>query len=108
MKIIHIIRDIKTVFTIHNLRYQGVYPKSVLSDLLDLSEQYYHMDALEFYGDVSYLKGGLAFADCLTTVSSTYASEIQTPYYGEKLDGFLRKRGADLQGIVNGIDNDSL
>ncbi|WP_277584259.1 glycogen synthase GlgA [Psychrobacillus antarcticus] len=100
-------QGIKTVFTIHNLRYQGVYPKSVLSDLLDLSESYFHMDALEFYGDVSYLKGGLAFADCLTTVSSTYAKEIQSAYYGEKLDGFLRKRGANLLGIVNGIDNNS-
>lgn len=100
-------RGIKTVFTIHNLRYQGVYPKSVLSDLLGLSEQYDHINALEFYGNISYLKGGLAFADCITTVSSTYASEIRTPYYGEKLDGFLRKRGNDLQGIVNGIDNNS-
>ncbi|MEK4486187.1 glycogen synthase GlgA [Psychrobacillus sp. FSL H8-0484] len=100
-------QGIKTVFTIHNLRYQGVYPKSVLSDLLNLSELYFHMDALEFYGDVSYLKGGLAFADRVTTVSSTYASEIQSPFYGERLDGFLRKRGAELQGIVNGIDNDS-
>ncbi|SDM58857.1 starch synthase [Psychrobacillus sp. OK028] len=100
-------QGIKTVFTIHNLRYQGVYPKAVLSDLLDLSELYFHMDALEFYGGVSYLKGGLAFADCVTTVSSTYADEIQTPYYGERLDGFLRKRGAVLHGIVNGIDNES-
>lgn len=99
-------QGLKTVFTIHNLRYQGVYPKTVLSDLLDLDDQYYHIDALEFYGSISYLKGGLAFADCLTTVSSTYASEIQTSYYGEKLDGFLRKRGANLQGIINGIDND--
>ena len=99
--------DIKTVFTIHNLRYQGVYPKSVLSDLLDLSEQYFHVDGLEFYGNVSYLKGGLSFADCLTTVSSTYAHEIQSPYYGEGLDGFLRKRSMDLLGIVNGIDNNS-
>ncbi|PUB13955.1 glycogen synthase GlgA [Paenisporosarcina sp. OV554] len=100
-------QEIKTVFTIHNLRYQGVYPKSVLSDLLNLSDLYFHMDALEFYGNVSYLKGGLAFADCVTTVSATYAEEIQTPYYGEGLDGFLRKKGAKLRGIVNGIDNDS-
>jgi starch synthase len=98
---------IKTVFTIHNLRYQGVYPKSVLSDLLNLSDLYFHMDALEFYGNVSYLKGGLAFADCVTTVSATYASEIQTPHYGEGLDGFLRKKGSKLRGIVNGIDNES-
>jgi len=98
-------KKIKTVFTIHNLRYQGVYPKSVLSDLLDLSELYYHIDGLEFHGNVSYLKAGLAYADCLTTVSETYAEEIQTPYYGENLDGFLRKRGTDLHGIVNGIDD---
>jgi len=100
-------QGIKTLFTIHNLRYQGVYPKSVLFDLLDLNERYFHNDGLEFYGNVSYLKGGLAYADCVTTVSAAYASEIQTPYYGEGLDGFLRKRGADLHGIVNGIDNAS-
>lgn len=98
---------IKTVFTIHNLRYQGIYSKSVLSDLLSLNESYFHIDALEFYGDVSYLKAGLAFADFITTVSKTYALEIQTPYYGERLDGFIRKRSADLRGIVNGIDDKS-
>jgi starch synthase len=99
-------RDIKTVFTIHNLRYQGVYSKSVLYDLLDLSELYFNTDGLEFYGNVSYLKGGLAFSDFLTTVSPTYAKEIQTPYYGENLDGFLRKKQNQLAGIVNGIDAD--
>ncbi|MED1201639.1 glycogen synthase GlgA [Heyndrickxia acidicola] len=99
-------RDIKTVFTIHNLRYQGVYSKSVLYDLLDLSELYFSQDGLEYYGNVSYLKGGLAFSDFLTTVSPTYANEIQTPYYGENLDGFLRKRQNQLLGIVNGIDID--
>lgn len=98
-------RDIQTVFTIHNLRYQGVYPKSVLSDLLDLSELYFHIDGLEFHGNVSYLKAGLAYSDRLTTVSPTYASEIQLPHYGEQLDGFLRKRNGDLQGIINGIDD---
>ncbi|MCH1626878.1 glycogen synthase GlgA [Fredinandcohnia quinoae] len=98
---------IKTVFTIHNLRYQGIYPRSVLGELLDLSERYFHIDCLEFYGNISYLKAGLAFADYLTTVSPTYAEEIQMPYYGENLDGFLRKRGRDLQGIVNGIDQEA-
>ncbi|MFJ8265521.1 glycogen synthase GlgA [Peribacillus asahii] len=97
-------RNVKTVFTIHNLRYQGVFPKSVLSELLDLSELYFHMDALEFYGNVSYLKAGLAFSDYLTTVSPSYAGEIQTGYYGEQLDGFLRKRSNLLQGIINGVD----
>lgn len=97
-------QNIKTVFTIHNLRYQGVYPKSVLAELLDLSELYFHIDGLEFHGNVSYLKAGLAFANYITTVSPTYAQEIQTPYYGENLDGFLRKREGNLLGIVNGID----
>lgn len=98
---------IKTVFTIHNLRYQGVFPRSVLGELLDLSERYFHIDGLEFHGNVSYLKAGLAFADVVTTVSPTYAEEIQTAYYGENLDGFLRKRSGDLRGIINGIDKEA-
>ncbi|WP_409303135.1 glycogen synthase GlgA [Peribacillus sp. SCS-155] len=97
-------KNIKTVFTIHNLRYQGVYPKNVLAELLDLSELYFNVDGLEFYGNVSYLKAGLAYSDYLTTVSPSYASEIQMPYYGENLDGFLRKRSDRLEGILNGID----
>ncbi|WP_419880654.1 glycogen synthase GlgA [Peribacillus sp. B-H-3] len=96
--------NIKTVFTIHNLRYQGVYPKSVLSELLDLSDLYFNIDGLEFNGNVSYMKAGLAFSDILTTVSPSYASEIQTAYYGENMDGFLNKRNDQLFGIVNGID----
>ncbi|MGE8077584.1 glycogen synthase GlgA [Peribacillus loiseleuriae] len=100
-------QGIKTVFTIHNLRYQGVYPKNVLAELLDLSELYFHMDGLEFNGNVSYMKAGLAYADYLTTVSPTYANEIQMPYYGENLDGFLRQRSWNLRGIVNGIDLDT-
>ncbi|MDQ0218879.1 glycogen synthase GlgA [Peribacillus cavernae] len=99
-------QGIKTVFTIHNLRYQGIYPKKVLAELLDLSELYFHIDALEFHGDVSYMKAGLAFSDYLTTVSPTYASEIQMPFYGERLDGFLRKRNQELVGILNGIDHE--
>lgn len=98
---------IKTVFTIHNLRYQGVYPKAVLHDLLGLDDSYFHKEKLEFYGNVSYLKAGLAYADALTTVSPTYADEIQTAYYGERLDGFLGKRAKTLKGIVNGIDDQS-
>lgn len=97
-------QKIKTVFTIHNLQYQGVYPRSVLHDLLDLDDWYFQPNGLEFYGNVSYMKAGLAFADRLSTVSATYAAEIQMPYYGEKLDGFLRWRNHDLHGIVNGID----
>jgi starch synthase len=100
-------KNIRTVFTIHNLRYQGIYPKTVLADLLDLSDLYFSMDGLEFYGNVSYLKAGLAYSDMITTVSPTYAEEIKCPFYGERLDGFLQKRQADLKGIINGIDDES-
>ncbi|MFD4931709.1 glycogen synthase GlgA [Peribacillus butanolivorans] len=97
-------QDIKTVFTIHNLRYQGVYSKTVLAELLDLSELYFNIDGLEFHGNVSYLKAGIAFSNIVTTVSPSYAEEIQTAYYGENLNGFLSKRSGDLRGIINGID----
>ncbi len=96
--------SLQTVFTIHNLQYQGRYSKSVLHELLDLSELYFNPDGLEYYGDVNYLKAGLAFSNRLTTVSPSYAEEIQTFFYGEGLDGFLRKRSPDLVGILNGID----
>ncbi|MBS4173065.1 glycogen synthase GlgA [Bacillus sp. FJAT-49736] len=99
-------KNIKTVFTIHNLRYQGNFSKTVLSDLLDLSELYFHIDGIEYHGNVSYLKAGLAYADYLTTVSPTYAKEIQMPYFGEGLDGFLQKHANHLIGIINGIDYD--
>ncbi|MFT8871144.1 MAG: glycogen synthase GlgA [Sporolactobacillus sp.] len=97
-------RKIKTVFTIHNLKYQGVFPHSVLHDLLALDDRFFQPNGVEFYGCVSYMKAGLAYADHLTTVSPSYAEEIQTPYYGERLDGFLRHRSIYLSGIVNGID----
>jgi starch synthase len=97
-------QDIRTVFTIHNLKYQGNYSKTVLEDLLGLDWSFFTPDGLEYKDHVSYLKAGLAYADCLTTVSTTYAAEIQMPYYGEGMDGFLRKRGADLHGIINGMD----
>ncbi|MFC0471350.1 glycogen synthase GlgA [Halalkalibacter kiskunsagensis] len=97
-------QGIKTMFTIHNLRYQGVFPKGILHDLLDLSELYYYPDGLEFYGNVSFMKAGLVYSDIVTTVSPTYAQEIQMPDYGERLDGLLRKRSHELKGIVNGVD----
>jgi starch synthase len=97
-------RSMRTVFTIHNLKYQGVFPYEVLHDLLGLGDDYFTLDRLEFYGNISYMKGGLMYADRITTVSPSYAEEIQHPYYGERLDGVLRARGTDLCGIVNGID----
>ena len=93
----------KSVLTIHNLAHQGVFPKDSLR-YLGLAEDHYRMDRLEFYGEVNFLKGGILAADALTTVSNTYAREILTPEHGERLDGVLRTRAANLSGIVNGID----
>lgn len=96
--------NIVTIFTIHNLQYQGVFPREILKDVLDLSEEYFTMDGVEFYGQVSFMKGGLNFSNIITTVSNTYAEEILYPYFGEKLDGLLRHRKNDLYGILNGLD----
>ncbi|WP_334071211.1 MULTISPECIES: glycogen synthase GlgA [Paenibacillus] len=95
---------IRTVFTIHNLLYQGIFPYEVLGDLLGLPSSYFTADGVEYYGNVSFMKAGLVFADHVTTVSPTYASEIRTEHYGYGLDGLLRSLGNRLSGIVNGID----
>ncbi|MBY0097212.1 glycogen synthase GlgA [Mesobacillus maritimus] len=98
--------SIRTVFTIHNLQFQGIFPKGILGDLFGLDDRYYHPDQLEFHGNVSFMKAALISADKITTVSPTYMEEIQTAYFGERLDGVLRERRSDLLGILNGIDND--
>ena len=98
--------SITTVFTIHNLQFQGIMPKEALHDLFNLDDCYFHMDELEFYGNVNYMKAALVSADKITTVSPTYMNEIQTDYFGEKLNGLLLKRKSDLLGILNGIDED--
>ena len=95
---------LKTVFTVHNLKYQGNFSASILGDLFGLNREHFNAEGLEFYGDVSYIKAGLVYADLISTVSYNYMWEIQTPYYGEKLDGLLRRRRHELYGIVNGID----
>ncbi len=97
---------IRTVFTIHNLQFQGIFPKEVLGDLLGINNQSFHPRYLEFYGNINFMKGALVAADKITTVSPTYKQEIQTMAYGEKLDGLLRKREEDLVGILNGIDEE--
>ena len=93
----------KTLFTIHNLGYQGIFPASALADAA-LDPALFRPNGLEFYGQVSYIKGGISFADALNTVSPTYAREIQTPELGFGLDGALRGRAAVLSGILNGVD----
>lgn len=97
-------KNIKTVFTIHNLQFQGLYPIHMTEELLSLGDWAYTADNLEFYGQASFIKGGIVFADRVTTVSPTYAEEILSPYYGERLDGLLRSRKPFLSGILNGID----
>jgi starch synthase len=99
--------DIKFVYTIHNLKYQGIFNKHVLHDLLGLKGDYYHKNGVEFYGNVNFMKAGIVYSDITTTVSKTYANEITYPYFGYKLDGLLRAQGNKLVGIVNGIDYDS-
>jgi len=93
----------KTLFTIHNLGYQGLFPRSALADVA-LDPGLYRPDRMEFFGHLSYIKGGIEFADALNTVSPTYAREIQTPEYGFGLDGALRSRAGVLTGILNGVD----
>jgi starch synthase len=93
----------KTVFTIHNLAYQGQFPYELLGKL-GLPERAFSMDGVEYYGTIGYLKGGLQLADRITTVSPSYAMEIQGPEAGMGLDGLLRLRASRLSGILNGID----
>jgi starch synthase len=94
-----------TVFTIHNLAYQGLFPVDVIESLA-IPETLWSSHGLEFHGFLSFIKGGLAFADRITTVSASYAEEIQTVAFGNGLAGLLHHRRDDLDGIVNGIDTD--
>lgn len=96
-------RNVPVIFTVHNLGYHGLFPRETLGRV-GLPETLFHMDALEFFGKVNYLKGGLLFADYITTVSKRYAQEIQTPEYGHGLDGVIRSRADRLVGILNGVD----
>lgn len=93
-----------TVFTIHNLAYQGVFPPEVRSRL-GLPDALFQLNGLEFHGQISFMKAGLKYSDAITTVSPTYAQEITTPEQGCGLDGVLRKRQAVLHGILNGVDD---
>ncbi|HXQ25387.1 MAG TPA: glycogen synthase GlgA [Candidatus Acidoferrales bacterium] len=98
-----VVRSLPVVFTIHNLGYQGVFPQEAMRKI-GLPDNLFTMDALEFYGKVNFLKGGLIYADYLTTVSRRYAKEIQTPEFGSGLEGVIRNRAERLVGILNGVD----
>ena len=95
---------IKTIMTIHNLKFQGVWDVKTMQGLTGFPKDLFTPDKLEFKEDANMLKGGLVYADYITTVSDTYAYEIQTAEYGEGLEGLLSARHYDMQGIVNGID----
>ena len=97
-------QGIKTVMTIHNLKFQGVWDRKTIQDITGLPDYYFTADKLRTYDDANYLKGGIVYADRVTTVSNSYAEEIKTPFYGEKLDGLMNARANCLSGIVNGID----
>ena len=96
--------NIKTVFSFQNMMFKGVFNPSILPDLFDYNMDLFKDGSLEFFGGVSFLKGGIKFADKITTVSNTYADEIKTPQYGEKLDGLLREKSFAIKGVLNGID----
>lgn len=94
----------KSVLTIHNLKFQGVWDLKTIKRFSQLPDYYFTPDKMEAYKDGNLLKGGIVFADAITTVSQTYAEEIKMPFYGEGLDGLMRARTGSLRGIVNGID----
>lgn len=98
--------NIKSVYSIHNIAFQGVYDPKILPELFGFNMELYNNTCLKFDDGVSFMKGGLYYSDMITTVSNTYAYEIQTPEYGERLDGVLRDRSYALRGITNGIDYD--
>lgn len=100
-------REMKSVYTIHNLKYQGIFPSGILEDVAGLSRDYLTEDGLKYYDAVNFMKAGIVFSDILTTVSKTYAEEIKTSYYGEGLNGIIRDHEYKLYGIVNGIDYDT-
>jgi starch synthase len=97
------LRDVATVFTIHNMGYQGLFPPDTLA-LLMLPWDLFTIDKLEFYGKLNFLKGALVFTDFITTVSRKYSQEIQTAEYGFGLEGVLRGRAGTVAGILNGVD----
>ncbi len=95
---------IKHIFTIHNLQYQGIFGIKEVQDVLGLGDSLWTNDKLECFGCANFLKAALVYSDLITTVSPSYSEEIQTAYYGERLDGLLRARKHQLYGVINGLD----
>lgn len=97
---------IKTVFTIHNIQYQGQYGRQIMEYVLGIDDKYFRSGYMEHGGDVNFMKSAIMASDMVTTVSPTYAEEIQTEYYGHMLDSVLQMNSGKLRGIINGIDTD--
>lgn len=97
-------KDIRTMYTIHNLQYQGIFGIKEVQDVLGLGDGLWTSDKLECYGCANFMKAALVYADAITTVSPSYAEEITTAYYGERLDGLIRARKESVFGVLNGID----
>lgn len=97
-------KNIKTVFTMHNLKYQGIFPASILEEIAGLSREYIHEDGLKYGECINMMKAGIVYSNILTTVSKNYAEEIKYSFFGEGLEGIIRKHEDKLVGIVNGID----
>lgn len=99
-------KNIKTIYTIHNLKYQGIFPKTVLEDVLGLGWEYFKPSGIEFYDNVNLMKAGIIYSDYVNTVSPTYAEEVLSAPLGEELNNVLAEKGERFFGILNGIDND--
>ena len=98
------LRGASTVFTIHNVGYQGLFPERSWTSTGLARDEFYHQEGLEYWGGMSLLKAGIVYADAITTVSPTYARQILTAEYGMGMEGILRRRSASLRGILNGVD----
>ncbi len=99
-------KGIRKVLTIHNILFQGIYPENILGGVFNTGHSIFHEAGVKYYENVNYLKGGINFSDVVTTVSPSYAEEIQTPAFGEGLEGTLRYNSWKIRGIINGIDYD--
>ena len=97
---------IKTIYTIHNLQYQGIFSSDILGDILDIDFRNFNNGDIEYHGQINFMKAGINFADKVSTVSPSYAGEIKTAFYGNTLDGLIRANEYKLVGILNGIDYD--
>lgn len=97
---------IKKIFTIHNLKYQGIFSPSVLGEIMGVSNEYYNENSIKYYDRINYMKAGIVYSDFISTVSKSYAEEIKYEFFGEGLEGILGHYSHKITGIINGIDYD--